>query len=189
MTLWASSVLLADGCLPRPSVLAKLPESDLPAIAVKIALLLTNRVFMKKDLHFAHPPFITRLSTVGVQIFDCFCRQIGLGQFRKYYGGRERQKSANRTDDAHRQAVRDHIQSFPTVESHYCRKKSQRLYLDSKLTIQRMYELYVEKCKQITLMLISRFHQHCTGKSSLKISTWVSTNPKKITAQHVRNMT
>ena len=28
-------------------------------------------------------------------------------------------------------------------------------------------------------MLISRFHQHCTGKSSLKISTWVSTNTKK----------
>ena len=47
--LCSPSVLLTD-VLPRPSMFAKEHESDLPAIAVKIALLLTHRVFMKKDL-------------------------------------------------------------------------------------------------------------------------------------------
>ena len=62
---------------------------------------------------------------------------------------RGRQPSVNKTDDEHRQTVKYHILSFPTVvESHYCRKDTQRLYLDSKLTIARMYELYVEKCKE-----------------------------------------
>jgi len=60
--------------------------------------------------------------------------------------GRGRQPSVNKTDNEHRQAVKDHIQLFPTVESHYCRKDSQRLYLDSRLTIARMYELYLENC-------------------------------------------
>jgi len=46
--------------------------------------------------------------------------------------------------------VKEHIKSFPTVESHYCRKDTQRQYLDSKLTVNRMYSdysLYVGKCK------------------------------------------
>ena len=34
--------------------------------------------------------------------------------------GRGRQPSVNKTDNEHRQAVKDHIQLFPTVESHYC---------------------------------------------------------------------
>ena len=61
--------------------------------------------------------------------------------------GRGRQPSVNKTDAEHMDAVRKHIKSFPTVESHYCRKDSQRQYLDSKLTIKRMYDLYVEKCQ------------------------------------------
>ncbi|XP_072398779.1 uncharacterized protein [Diabrotica undecimpunctata] len=39
-----------------------------------------------------------------------------------------------------------HIESFPHVESHYCRANSQRQYLDSSLTIKKMYELYTEVC-------------------------------------------
>ena len=41
-----------------------------------------------------------------------------------------------------------HITSFPTVESHYCRAKTNRNYLDSTLNQQKMYDLYVEKCTE-----------------------------------------
>ena len=58
-------------------------------------------------------------------------------------GSRQSTKQTMNTD---RQSKTIIIQSFPTVESHYHRKDSQRLYLDSKLTISRMYELYVENC-------------------------------------------
>nr|XP_022908590.1 uncharacterized protein LOC111419935 [Onthophagus taurus] len=42
--------------------------------------------------------------------------------------------------------ITDHILSFPTVESHYCRKKSNKRYLDGNLNVSIMYRLYQEKC-------------------------------------------
>ena len=35
-----------------------------------------------------------------------------------------------------------HINSFPCIESHYCRADTKRQYLDSSLTIRKMFELY-----------------------------------------------
>ncbi|XP_072384010.1 uncharacterized protein [Diabrotica undecimpunctata] len=42
--------------------------------------------------------------------------------------------------------VKSHIQSFPTVPSHYCRSSTERHYLDSSLNITLMYRLYCELC-------------------------------------------
>jgi hypothetical protein len=50
-----------------------------------------------------------------------------------------------RIADIDRQAVRDHINSFPRVESHYCRAWTLKQYLEPGLTISRMYELFCEK--------------------------------------------
>ena len=38
--------------------------------------------------------------------------------------------------------ILDHINSFPTMESHYCRKNSQHRYLDGDLNLSEMYEDY-----------------------------------------------
>lgn len=45
-------------------------------------------------------------------------------------------------------SIREHIKRFPTVESHYCRKESQRQYLDRSLSVRQMYRLYVDECKK-----------------------------------------
>lgn len=45
---------------------------------------------------------------------------------------------------SHVQAVLDHIDSFPVMESHYCRAESKREYLEEGLTISRMYKMYKE---------------------------------------------
>ena len=50
-----------------------------------------------------------------------------------------------RISETHRQAVRDHIGSFPRVESHYCRARTQKEYLEPGLSVARMYELFCEK--------------------------------------------
>lgn len=42
--------------------------------------------------------------------------------------------------------VKVHIDSFPTVESHYCRANTQRKYLEPSLNIKKMYSLYTELC-------------------------------------------
>ncbi len=41
-----------------------------------------------------------------------------------------------------------HINSFPRVESHYCRAGNAKQYLDSQLTVSEMYRLYQQKCAE-----------------------------------------
>ncbi len=41
--------------------------------------------------------------------------------------------------------IREHIDSFPTIESHYCRRDTRRLYFSADLSIQKLYDLYREK--------------------------------------------
>ena len=44
--------------------------------------------------------------------------------------------------------VRNHIESFPTVNSHCCRAKTNKQYVDSHLNQLKMYDLYVENCRK-----------------------------------------
>lgn len=44
--------------------------------------------------------------------------------------------------------VMNHIKSFPVQESHYCRATTKRQYLDPRLSITKMYSLYVELHKE-----------------------------------------
>lgn len=44
--------------------------------------------------------------------------------------------------------ARKHIETFPKMESHYCRSKTNKEYLDPELNMNRMYDLYVDSCKE-----------------------------------------
>ena len=55
----------------------------------------------------------------------------------------------NKTSPEDRQFVKAHIDSFPAVESHYCRKRTSRKYLDSDLNVSKMYLLYINLCEQV----------------------------------------
>jgi hypothetical protein len=41
--------------------------------------------------------------------------------------------------------VREHIMSFPKIESHYRREQTSKFYFESQLNIAKIYELYEEK--------------------------------------------
>lgn len=43
--------------------------------------------------------------------------------------------------------VKEHINSFPRVPGHYCRKNTQKEYLEFGLNLSKMYELYQEDCR------------------------------------------
>lgn len=58
--------------------------------------------------------------------------------------GRGKQPTANKLPDDVLAGIKKHIESFPVVESHYCRKESSRKYLDCKLNITKMHELYLQ---------------------------------------------
>ncbi|KAK3910145.1 putative ATP-dependent RNA helicase DHX34 [Frankliniella fusca] len=40
-------------------------------------------------------------------------------------------------------SVKNHIKSFPMIDSHYCRAESQRKYLDEHLSIAKMHRMYL----------------------------------------------
>lgn len=46
------------------------------------------------------------------------------------------------------QEVVDHINSFPRVDSHFCRSDTKREYLEATLTTKMMYRFYMEQCLQ-----------------------------------------
>lgn len=59
---------------------------------------------------------------------------------------RGRKASANKVPEEKLQLIRSHIASYPQMESHYCRKSSQKKYLSTGLTLQKMYSGYHQMC-------------------------------------------
>ena len=59
---------------------------------------------------------------------------------------------ANKTESVR---IKHHIQSFPTVDSHFKRKNTQRKFLERGLSISRMYDLYRDKCKSENVIPVS----------------------------------
>ena len=71
------------------------------------------------------------------------------------YDGRGKHTAHNKTTDRQLEHVKEHIQSFPCVESHYTRQDTQRHYLDASLNITKMYQLYEQKCKDDGMKSVS----------------------------------
>ena len=53
------------------------------------------------------------------------------------------------------QFIKNRIESFPVVESHYCRADTSRKYLEPGLSVIKMHELYKEKCEEEHLTPVS----------------------------------
>lgn len=61
---------------------------------------------------------------------------------------RGKHEPANKTPEESLRYIRAHIKSFPAETSHYCRKDNpNRKCLSPDLNIKKMFELYLEKCK------------------------------------------
>ncbi|CAH2003795.1 unnamed protein product [Acanthoscelides obtectus] len=64
--------------------------------------------------------------------------------------GERRGKHGNhhRVDDAIKTGIRNHINSIPRIESHYCREYSNTQYIDGSKTVAQLHRDYVESYKQ-----------------------------------------
>lgn len=61
---------------------------------------------------------------------------------------RGKSSSANKLNPERVALVKKHIESFPTMESHYKRKTSRKDYLSHELNIKKMWELYSKECER-----------------------------------------
>ncbi|XP_052215260.1 uncharacterized protein LOC127833824 isoform X1 [Dreissena polymorpha] len=75
-------------------------------------------------------------------------RKLGmLGVSEKDMRGKHRNRPNTVSCDA-KDRVRQHIESFQCVDSHYCRKDTSKRYLPAQLNVKKMYQLYKEQCQQ-----------------------------------------
>ena len=54
--------------------------------------------------------------------------------------------TSHKLPSSYEEDIKSHINSFPTVAPHYTRKKSTRKYLESNMTLSKMYRLYKIEC-------------------------------------------
>ena len=59
--------------------------------------------------------------------------------------GRTRKAPWNKVTDLQRNEILEHIKRFPTVRSHYCRKKSKKFYFEKGLDATKMWKAYKEE--------------------------------------------
>lgn len=91
--------------------------------------------------------FMKTLCVSNRVILSAFEGKDELGHFTNI-DNRGRKSPANKTKPEIIAKVNAHIESFPAMESHYTRKSSERKYLDSNLTITKMYDLYKQQRQQ-----------------------------------------
>ncbi|KAK3776185.1 hypothetical protein RRG08_063728 [Elysia crispata] len=88
--------------------------------------------------------FINTLDIKRELVYKVLRRQSTTGGLKPSCQGKHGKQK--RIGEASLQGVRDHINSFPLVESHYCRARTERKYLDPFLSVASMYRLYSDQC-------------------------------------------
>jgi len=76
--------------------------------------------------------------------------------------GRLGKKPTNKTSNIDINQIKKHIDSFPKMESHYCRRDTKKLYLSAELNLSVMYKLYCDNVsKPVSQSVYSKmFHNY-----------------------------
>ena len=89
--------------------------------------------------------FFLKTLDIGKKTVDYALKKQQHGTFQET-DMRGKMPSANKTPEERVNGVCKHIESFPTVESHYTRKRPKRQYLNGDLSITKMYTMFKDKC-------------------------------------------
>jgi hypothetical protein len=75
------------------------------------------------------------------------------------------------TPELQKQSVRHHSHSFSKYTSHYTRHYNpHKKYLPQHLSIEKMYELYVGKCKEKNITPVEEWHYHHIFNNEFNLS-------------------
>ena len=78
--------------------------------------------------------------------------------------------SCRRTSELAIKFVREHIKSFPAFESHYTQSQNpERKYLNPELYINKMFNLYLEKCAEIIEIAVNEWTYRKIFKRDFKL--------------------
>ena len=74
--------------------------------------------------------------------------------------------------------VKNLINSFPRIESHYCRKSTSKKYLETNLNLSKKYDLYVMQCDNLNVVPVkeSMYGTSLTPSSTLHFTSLLRTS-------------
>jgi hypothetical protein len=94
----------------------------------------------------------------------------------KQYTDMRGRNTKRRTDEQELNFIRNHIESFPRIPSHYCRSSTTKDYLEPDLSLEKMYDMYVENCHKYHLNPLKKSMYRTIFKEEFNIGFHV---PKK----------
>lgn len=97
-----------------------------------------------KDIKVCKKMFLDTLDISERVVFTAIGKLTDLGVCES----EKRGKCSGRGLSEEKERIKQHINSFPRLESHYARKDSRREYLESNLSILKMYEMYIDSRKK-----------------------------------------
>ena len=97
-----------------------------------------------KTVNVCQTMFLETFDITAQVVKTALSKQTDLGTCDEERRGKHT-KRGKQSKEVEKEAIRKHIRSFPRVESHYCRKQTEKEYLESCLDLTTMYGLYKEE--------------------------------------------
>lgn len=107
----------------------------------------TNAFFLKmgsKSYRVCKETFLATFA-IGKRYVDTLANNVGQSGI-IVSDKRGKKEPRNKSNDDDTKKVHEHIEKFPSFESHYSRRDSKKKYLHPDLNIKKMYDLYTEEC-------------------------------------------
>ncbi|KAJ8684492.1 hypothetical protein QAD02_020284 [Eretmocerus hayati] len=101
--------------------------------------------------------------------------------------GRHTENRPHRVPESVKDSARAHIESFPTMESHYCREGTAKNYLDESIeSLAMMYKLYIESARENNIGRVVSEHM-CEKSETYKLLSKDDKTPKRDSMRKYRN--
>lgn len=136
-------------------------HGDVARVYTKYVHVLTGFFHQSIGKHRVCQKFFCNTFDISTSIIN-FCSK-NRGHAGSYVGADNRKGKipANKTSLEDTKFVKEHIDQYPRIESHYCRKDSKKIYLDSDLNLSRMYKMYKEVfCPEKQITPVSPYVYH-----------------------------
>ncbi|XP_050316174.1 uncharacterized protein LOC126750569 [Anthonomus grandis grandis] len=91
--------------------------------------------------------------------------------------------------DAIKGEIRNHIKSFPTMPSHYCRAQTNKSYIDGSLNIASMYRLYKANCEELNKPFAKQNMYETIFNTEFNIAFYIPKKDQCMTCESLNNCT
>lgn len=128
-----------------------------------------------KNITVCKTMFLNTLN-ISSQMVETAFKKIRTGESNLIDKRGTSEKRPRAVEEDKTESVKEHINSFPSVESHYVRKDSNRKYLEESLSLSRMFKMYVVWTMENNKPIATKHHYYDIFNTQFNIGFF---KPKK----------